>query len=54
MKKIHSATFFYNKKGTEEGSLLSKRLIYWILIGIIFIIIWFIVNGIIRKLLTLY
>jgi len=41
-----------DKKGDVEFS--TKHLIYWILIGAAVILIWFIVNGIINKLLTLY
>ena len=41
-----------NKRGDVEFS--TKHLIYWILIGAAVIVILFIVNGIIKKLLTLY
>ena len=44
--------FFKNKKGDEDS--ISKHLIYWILIAACVVIMWFIVNGIIHKLLTLY
>ncbi len=42
----------FNKKGTEE--FLSKNVIYWILIAAFAIIMFFLIKGIINKLLVLY
>ena len=42
----------WNKRG--DTKFVSKRLVYWVLIAACVIIIWFIVKGIINKLLTLY
>lgn len=41
-----------NKRGASE--FITKHLIYLILIGAGIIAIWFIVKGIINKLMTLY
>lgn len=41
-----------NKRGDSE--FLTKRMVYWLLIAAAAVIIWFIVNGIITKLVTLY
>jgi len=41
-----------NKRGDVDFS--TKHLIYWILIAAAVVVIWFIVKGIINKLLTLY
>ena len=50
-RKINS--FFLNKRGEEETPT-TRHIAYWILIFACIVIMWFIVNGIIRKLLTLY
>ncbi len=44
--------FFWNKKG--DTNFLTKNLVYWLLIAACVVIMWFVVNGIIHKLLTLY
>ncbi|MBI2655912.1 hypothetical protein HYX06_05830 [Candidatus Woesearchaeota archaeon] len=50
-KKINS--FFFSKRGEEETPT-TRHIAYWILIFASIIAMWFIVKGIISKLLTLY
>ena len=42
----------WNKRGAAE--FVTRNLVYYILIAACIVIMWFIVKGIINKLLTLY
>ena len=52
MAKSDTSTIFNNRKAEDDNT--SKHIIYWILIAVCVVIMWFIVNGLIHKLLVLY
>ncbi len=51
MLKQLSNEIYKTKKGED---LFTKHLVLWILLAALIIVIWLIINGIIRKLLTVY
>ena len=50
---IRDKFILFNNKKSEENPE-TKHLVIWILIAVFIVIVWFLVNGMIRKILTLY